>query len=268
VDKLSRYASWGHKFVDGWLFYGAIRMIISIAGAQKITGPVAEIGVYHGRLFTLLYLLSEDGEKAVAVDLFEDHGAHLVGAPHGDRSRFLANLRKHADDARLIVHQGDSTKITAADLIRLAGGLFRLISIDGGHTAEITAHDLETAEGALAKGGVIILDDCFNEAFPGVSDAVHRYFTQPRTIVPFAIGANKTFFCHPEYAHRYAIAATADADIVHRELMGFPVLCAHFPPNSFANRMRKTPIWEAVKEFPPVQLARQFRRKMRALRKA
>ena len=79
-----------------------------------------------------------------------------------------------------------------------------MISIDGGHTADITAHDLATAEGALAEGGIVLLDDCFKEMWPGVINGVHRYFSEPRSIIPFGIGANKTFFCHRPFAAGYA----------------------------------------------------------------
>jgi hypothetical protein len=47
----------------------------------------------------------------------------------------------------------------------------------------------------ILHGRLIILDDYFNEMWSGVSEGVHRYFREPRGILPFATGANKTFFC-------------------------------------------------------------------------
>jgi hypothetical protein len=258
LDKLSRYTARGHKFVEGWLLPGAISMVTSVAKAQQISGHVAEIGVHHGKLFTLLYLLSREDERAVAIDLFGDQHANIDRSGHGDRARFLANLRKHADDARLVIHQGDSTKVTGDDLKRLAGGEFRLISVDGGHTAEITAHDLGTAETALTRGGIIILDDCFNEMWPGVSEGVNRYFSEPRSIAPFAIGGNKALFCHPEFSEIYASASMSGAPtVVRHEFLGSPVLCGDFAPLPLTQQIGKMPLWKAIKDMPPLKLARR-----------
>jgi hypothetical protein len=116
-----------------------------------------------------------------------------------------------------------------------------LISIDGGHNAEITSHDLNVSEGALANGGVIILDDCFNETWPGVVEGVHEYFASPRSIVPFGIGANKTFFCHEPFAHRYAAVLRAmDPASLMRDFLGSPVVCFAFRhPNTLGEWIRR-----------------------------
>jgi hypothetical protein len=52
---------------------------------------------------------------------------------------------------------------------------------------------------ALAPG-VIILDDYFNEMWPGVSEGVHRYFRELHGVLPFATGANKMLFCNASSA--------------------------------------------------------------------
>jgi hypothetical protein len=119
--------------------------------------------------------------------------------------------------------------------MELGRGPFRLISIDGGHTAAITASDLATCEGALADGGIVILDDCFNGEWPGVIDGVHQYFSVPRAIVPFAIGANKTFFCHRPLAGRYAATLKElDASAAEQEFLGYSVLCFTYRPRTLA----------------------------------
>jgi len=209
---------------------------------------VAEIGVHHGKLFILLYLLGSQHETAVAIDLFSQQHLNVDHSGAGDLERFKQNLRRHADTDRLILHEGNSTQLTSAQLLELGRGPFRLISVDGGHTAEITEHDLATSEGALAKGGIIILDDCFKEMWPGVTDGVHRHFSQPRAIVPFGIGANKTFFCHPEFAQRYAkVLRKMDGEIVEQEFLGYPVVCFDFAPWTLASWYRKVDPWRAVR---------------------
>ena len=240
---LNAYLKHGHHLVKGWLQPGAAQAIVLLSQQQhadNLSGGAAEIGVHHGKLFILLYLLGAKNEPAVAIDLFSHQHLNVDRSGAGNLDRFKRNLRRHADLSRLVVHEGDSTQLTAAQLLQLGAGPFRLFSIDGGHTAEITAHDLSVAEGALAEGGIIILDDCFNEAWPGVSDGVHRYFSRPRSIVPFALGAGKTFFCQPAFAQRYsAVLKKMDPKSVEHEFLGSSAICFNFAPWTLAGWWRK-----------------------------
>ena len=249
--RLNAYLEHGHELVKGWLFPGAPQAIVLLSDEQRrssLSGGVAEIGVHHGKLFILLYLLTSADERAVAIDLFSDQDLNVDGSGAGDLELFKRNLRRHADTNRLIVHQGDSTQLTAEHLLKLGQGPFRLISIDGGHTAEITAHDLATSEGALAEGGVIILDDCFNEMWPGVTTGVHHYFSQPRTIVPFAIGANKTFFCHAAFAQQYAaVLEKLDRKAIEQQFLGHSVVCFNYKRWTLAGWWRKVDAGRAIR---------------------
>src|SRR4051794_25250776 len=169
-----RYAVVGHYLVEGWLKDLGIHLIDAVEGRQRVLGVdghVAEIGVHHGKLFILLSLLRRPGERAVALDLFEDQELNVDNSGRGDRERFLANVDRHHRDAPdVVVQKADSNELDGAGLRQLAGGPLRIVSVDGGHTAELTAHDLTTAADALADGGVVILDDCFNEVFPAVAE--------------------------------------------------------------------------------------------------
>jgi hypothetical protein len=240
---LNAYLKHGHHLVKGWLQPGAAHAIVLLSQQQRsanLSGGVAEIGVHHGKLFILLYLLGTSDEPAVAIDLYSQQHLNVDRSGAGNLERFKRNLRRHADLSRLVVHEGDSTELSSTYLLELGVGPFRLFSIDGGHTAEITAHDLSTAEGALAEGGIVILDDCFNEAWPGVSDGVHRYFSQPRAIVPFAIGAGKTFFCQRAFAQRYAaVLKKMDPKAVQHDFLGESVVCFNFTPWTLSGWFRK-----------------------------
>jgi hypothetical protein len=230
--KLGAYVKHGNHLVKGWLTPGAIQAIVRLSREQRnagVPGGVAEIGVHHGRLFILLYLLGAAGEPVVAVDLFSRQDLNSDHSGAGDLDQFKKNLRRHADTDRLVVYEGDSMKLDAQKLIDLGGGPLRMISIDGGHSPEVTAHDLHVSEGALANGGVIILDDCFNEAWPGVVDGVRQHFSSPRSIVPFAVGAGKTFFCHHTFAQKYAAVLEAmDPKAATHKFLGAPVVCFSF----------------------------------------
>jgi len=238
-------------------------MITAVSQLQidhRISGNIAEIGVYHGKLFILLYLLSRDTERAVAVDLFADENYS-----RGSSAQFITNLRRHADDERLVLHQGDSIAIDSERLIKLAGGHCRLISVDGGHTAEITMHDLATAEGTLCPGGVVMLDDFFNEMHPGVSEGTYHYFSKCRRIAPFAIGANKVLFCHRGYEHCYIQALRKLAkETVIRQFLGATVLCCDFSVATLPERANQYLAWRAVRDIGPVRLARRVYRRVRA----
>jgi hypothetical protein len=213
--------------------------------------------VHHGKLFILLYLLGRENEPAVAIDLFSQQELNVDNSGAGDLERFKRNLGRHADTSRLLVHEGDSTQLASEDLLQLCRGPLRMISIDGGHTASITAHDLATSEGALMEGGIIILDDCFNEMWPGVVDGVHQYFFERRAIVPFGVGANKTFFCHRPFARQYGdVLRRLDRRSIEQEFLGEPVVYFNFAAWTFSRWYRRVDAWRSVRRIYHEALSR------------
>jgi hypothetical protein len=263
APRLKAYMTHGQHLVKGWLFPGAPEAIVALSREQRregVKGGVAEIGVHHGKLFILLYLLTDTADAAVAIDIFSAQHLNVDHSGAGNLEIFKSNLRRHADTTRLVVHEGDSTELTSKQLLSLGRGPLRLISIDGGHTAPITAHDLATAEGALAHGGIIILDDCFKEMWPGVIDGVHQHFAQPRSIVPFGIGSNKTFFCHPPFAAKYAAVLQAlEPKAIEQEFLGHPVTCFEYAPMTVGRWYRRVDPWRAVRRAWHTARARMTR---------
>ena len=70
---LRAYAMGGVESGQGMLQSGSISVIWSAAELQDffgVTGHVGEIGVHHGRLFILLCLARNEGERAFAVDVY------------------------------------------------------------------------------------------------------------------------------------------------------------------------------------------------------
>jgi hypothetical protein len=268
-QSVEAYLRSGYRYVDGWLYPAAAQAIAHLSVEQRranAVGGVAEIGVHHGKLFILLYLLTSENEPAVAIDLFsrQELNAELSGA--GDLERLKKNLRRYADVDRLVVYEGDSMGLTAADLLQLGGGPLRLISIDGGHTSEITAHDLGTAEGALADDGIIILDDCFNEMWPGVSEGLFRYFSGQQSIVPFGIAAGKTFFCRQQVARRYAktLKMMKARIITEHDFLGSPVVCLDFSPLKLSERISRFEGWQRIRHLGPAKALRSAYYAMRS----
>ena len=253
-SRIEDYIRRGKFYVDGWLRTEAARIVVALNERQRsfgVTGGIAEIGVHHGKLFILLYLLSREPEKAVAIDLFEDQHLNIDQSGNGDLTKFRRNLERHADNARLVLHQGNSMDLTGAMLTRLAQGPLRFVSVDGGHTAEITAHDLAMAEAAIADGGIIVIDDVFNEQWPGVGDGVRRYFERRPNLVPFAIGANKTYFCRPSHRDIYRDAAAAAASTATAtEFLGQPVAFVQFLRPGLKDKVAESPVWRRLRTTP------------------
>src|SRR4051794_35550378 len=109
MSPVDRYLRYGCKFVKGWMQPAAALMIRTVSEVQiglGVRGNIAEIGVHHGKLFVLLYLLRRETETAVAIDLFEHpfYGKNALNAFH-------TNMRRWADEKHLIAHRGESTKI-------------------------------------------------------------------------------------------------------------------------------------------------------------
>ena len=89
---------------------GAIELICRLGKAQLemgIAGHVAEIGVHHGRSFILLALLARAGEKAVAIDVFEQQELNVDRSGRGDLAQLRENVARFADEFALVVQVGD-----------------------------------------------------------------------------------------------------------------------------------------------------------------
>jgi len=267
VDRLTAYVRRGNRNVIGWLTAGAVKMICRIGHAQieaGVQGHIAEIGVHHGRLFILLALLARPQERSIAIDLFGQQHLNPEQSGHGDLPALMKNCSRYADPSAVIVHEGDSTAITSQHVMDMAGGPIRLFSIDGGHKAGVTFHDLETAENSLAEGGVIILDDCFAEEWPDVSTGFHRFFAKPRRVVPFATGGNKTLLTTPNAAENYKRALVdCGTAVAEREFIGRPIYCIRFERRSFDQRIKGLGAWNSIKDKPGIPLLRQAYRRWR-----
>lgn len=237
-------------------------MIVAVDQTQRglgVTGNLAEIGVHHGRLFVLLALLSRAGEAGLAVDLFADQARNVDGSGRGDEAILRANLARYAPGKPYVVHAGDSTLLSGDEVKRIAGGPVRIFSIDGGHTEEITHSDLITAQNSLIDAGVVALDDCFSEAWPGVISGVAKYMAHPgRTLVPFAVGGNKTLLCRSEFVSIYRkTLASLPARQASGRMFGYPVMSLDFDRSAIYLRFRQTRLWRSLKDTPTGERAKR-----------
>lgn len=199
------YARRGRLQIQGWLFPVDAELVLRIGDLQTrngIAGSVGEIGVHHGMLAILLYLLLHKGERGLCIDVFDAQQKNVDGSGKGDEAIFRANLAKAGIDAGLIDFINESSDRVAPRQIS-SGGKPRLFSIDGGHTAELTLNDLSLVDRVLADGGVIILDDVFNKDWPGVVTGLAQFLNGDAECRPFAISTNKVFLCRPAASRLY-----------------------------------------------------------------
>lgn len=160
-----------------------------------IRGDALEIGVYHGRFFLGLMAALADSEFGVALDIFDNQSLNIDGSGAGAeiREAFGRNVESYGrpDAARLL--QADSMSVRPSDLLALsASNQFRLISVDGGHTAEHVINDLWLSSQVIAPGGVIFLDDFFSPHWPGVAEGFLRFMmNMNRNLAPVLCAGNK-----------------------------------------------------------------------------
>lgn len=254
---LERYARSGCKSVEGWLYEGAVTLTVIVNEIQRkfgIQGHIGEIGIHHGKLFILLYLMLRSDEYALAVDVFDDIESNVDASGRGNKNIFLKNLKHHAgDDSRLKIIQQDSTKLGYKDIQDTVNGKYRLFSIDGGHTAYATYHDLITVSQSLSEGGVVILDDYFNEKWPGVSVGINKFILEKNNVnlTPFLIGGNKLFITtSKEYSERYLDELNQyriGKDQKLSMMYDSRVICFGFTRLSFKERLEMTRFWKKIR---------------------
>jgi hypothetical protein len=258
ANKLTVYAKRGNKKVIGWLSPIAIDVIVELANLQKqmgIRGPVCEIGVHHGRLFILLHLLTEGHEKSVAYDLFERQDENMDKSGHGDKSILQKNLKRHHCDLnRITINTENSLNLTPDRVINDCGDKVRLFSIDGGHTAETTFNDLSLAAKTLCEGGIIILDDFFNEAWPGVAAGTCKYLLNNTGLSPIVITGNKFIFTNnKKLAESYidGISQLCRWCLSKKyPVFGSEVLIFIPIKNNIKTLLAKTSVWRSIRNKP------------------
>jgi hypothetical protein len=224
------YRAAGHRLVEGWLepeVLDIVQVIDSVQRDNDVFGGVAEIGVHHGKFFIGLQLLLREAESSLAIDVFGDQHLNVDGSGRGDRDKFLANTRRWGPGRGLILHQADSTTLDGPTVRELIGCAARLFSVDGGHTEEIVFSDMKLAEECLARGGVVVADDVFNERWPGASVGTLRYLEDGTGLAPFAIGFNKVFFTQPEYVPIFQCAIERKCDKSVRICLDYSTYAGH-----------------------------------------
>ena len=135
-----------------------------------ITGDIVEIGTFEGRFFIAMALGLVPGETALGIDLFDWPDDRVL-------ARLLDNCAACGLGAdRFTAWKRDSRAITPDELrSRLSGKAARFFHIDGEHSCESLAGDLELAHAVLHPAGVIGIDDMLHPAYPTLIRAVFGF---------------------------------------------------------------------------------------------
>lgn len=185
--------------IEGWLIRVTSLRTMDLLEYQETNGylgPILEIGVYHGKYFSVLARSTQrTGDRLLGIDTFQ-------WKTEADVMSALA-ISPETAEAKIELLKSFSHECTPGDLIARMGGLARFISVDGSHDAPDVLLDLELSEQVVSSKGIIALDDFINPVAIGVNEGAHLFFARPRRIVPFAYVDNKLFLAHRSIAHAY-----------------------------------------------------------------
>lgn len=198
LEKLDQYLKTQSQ-IEGWFQPGAAQIFALIDHIQKasgIKGNIFEIGVHHGRSTVLLGMMTSptEAETLGICDLFDRQEQNITGSGKGNKNIFIENFISYCGGLDLLtIHEKSSKELTLNDI----GNHYRFFHIDGGHSADETYSDLHLASQAIEQNGVIVVDDYFNQQWPGVSEGVCRFLTENlNKLVPLVVGYNKLLLCN------------------------------------------------------------------------
>lgn len=198
-ERMLNFRSGAMPEVHGWLGHKAVDALELVSTYQSrngIRGDALEVGVFQGAFFLALMAACEPGEVALAIDIFDDQELNIDQSGAGSETYriFMKNIQKFSDRPEsLRVFQSDSMVLRSEQLLSYSeSNGFRIISVDGGHTAEHVMNDLSLASQCIVSGGAIFLDDIHSPHWPGVYEGYVRYMMHAnRSLAPVLYTANK-----------------------------------------------------------------------------
>jgi hypothetical protein len=227
---LEKYVARSMDTVQGYLTSLDARLIAALLASQdanNIKGHLCEVGVHHGRLFLMLALARRAGERALAIDLFEDDAINSNTQHAGrDRALFANAHRLGIQLSQEEIYKTSSLDVQATDILTRTTGPVRFFSIDGSHLYQQVENDLRLAESTLTAEGIIAVDDFFNKDWADATFATYDFLRRTDTMVPFAI-TSKLYLAAPAAAEKYKGALVKRSDlgqISHVQILGKEVL--------------------------------------------
>ena len=215
MSSLEKYVKRDRDKIKGWLTWidaEIMRTLLSSNDKSLILRNALEIGVHRGKS-AILFLLSPNIEKLIAVDLFENQLGNVDNSGSEKMKEFLRNIEKfQIDMSRLDIIETDSTTLKVEE-IQIRCKLIDIIHIDGGHVKAVVLSDLNLAKRILSNHGVIIVDDFLRPDWPEVGQAVYEWLNSEKSFQIFCIGFNKVFISRKSYIARWQKEVCNNGDL-------------------------------------------------------
>jgi Methyltransferase domain len=205
LSRVSRYLTRGRKRVQGWLsrLDGEIFATLMLDQMRRgVRGGALEIGVHHGRSFSLISLCLSKDETAIAVDIFGKQNLNFDRSGNGDLAKFKANIARYGDLAKTKIIERSSLDVRPEDIRSVSPGP-RFISVDGAHWYSAVLNDLRLAASCAGPDCVIALDDVFNADYPEVAAAYYAWMVDKPEFTPLCISSGKLYLTRFESAQNY-----------------------------------------------------------------
>lgn len=216
ASDVRQYLNGPFASVQGWCIphlWQALWPLANAVAAQGGGGPIAEIGVYHGKFFIGLVKTMAAETHNTALDVFDLQQFNLDKAGEGNMSRFKENLAAcGVAEKRVDMIKTDSMWLGREDAekLRAKTGGFSMFSVDGCHLAEHTINDMLFAMEVTKPQGIIFVDDYYNADWPGVQEGVAKfYLNHTARFVPLYFSCNKLVLCNLSYHRIYLDAVNA-----------------------------------------------------------
>lgn len=207
--------------IDGWCLPLTLKAINFIGNAQDIFGDVLEIGIHHGKSFIPLAATIKENESAIAIDIFEDQHLNLDLSGCGNKNIVESNILKYIGiNNNIKIIKADSTTLTKEKFCNP----IRLMSIDGGHTKDITYSDLKLAnEICNNDDAIVFLDDFLNPLWLGVLSGYIAYAQDYyNSFIPIAYFPNKMLLTRSKSIVKYReLLKNAFSDNLSRHCVPF-----------------------------------------------
>jgi hypothetical protein len=167
--------------------------------AENLLGDMAEIGVFRGFGACLMAGYLRETEQLTLIDV----GCGLDYSQEAIREVAGADVLD-----RIIFHQIDSMRLRRAGKLS-EGREFRFFHIDGEHSYDAVMSDLSFAEDNIAPYGIVVVDDFFSEASPGITHAVFDFIGRSDSNLSlFLLGYNKAYLCFNRWLGFYRETTT------------------------------------------------------------
>ncbi|MFJ4678673.1 MULTISPECIES: class I SAM-dependent methyltransferase [unclassified Kitasatospora] len=205
--------------VPGWFFRADQEVFAHLLDRQSeagTTGDLLEMGAYLGRSAILLGYHLRAGETFTVCDLFDLEAPDDQNSAEMDMS-YRDTLTRRAFEANYLAFHPELPTIVQAPTSVLADGRIpagscRFVHIDASHLYEHVAGDILVAREALAKDGVVALDDYRAPHTPGVAAAVWE--------AVFTLGLRPVLLTPEKFYGTWGDPEAVRADLLDRDWRG------------------------------------------------